>query len=388
MPPETTTSLRPFAVNGAFASADRALSDKMAPLFSGNVGHILLKGECLSVMSSMPSGVVDCIITSPPYWKMREYEIGETRGVGIIGAEDSPGEYVANLVDVFSEARRVLSDRGSLWLNLGDKYVNKNLMGMPWRVALAMREMDGWILRNAIVWDKVKGTQSVCDRMRDCYEHIFHFVKRPKYYFAADDVRIPPRGRPAQVNGKTVSATGVSGARYRTQIQKSAELSPNEKRAALAALDGAIAQMRDGTIVDFRMTIRGQQRIYHSDRKKVSGRAKELADKGFFIMRIGSGGFLPTDIWRIVPEDKAREDAHYAVFPEALLERPIKATCPPNGIVLDPFSGTGSAVAAAVRAGRRGIGIELSGAYHKTAQNRLRRITSRQGAKEPCPSPL
>ena len=92
-------------------------------------------------------------------------------------------------------------------------------------------------------------------------------------------------------------------------------------------------------------------------------------------MKIGSDGFLPTDIWRIVPEDKWRKDGHCAVFPENLLHRPLKATCPEKGIVLDPFSGTGSTVAAALALGRRGIGIELSPAYHKTARERLRRLS-------------
>ena len=359
------------ASSAAYAPIDGRPTNDIFALLGGKVNHLLLEGDCIDIMSGMPAGIVDCIITSPPYWKMREYDITAARAGCAIGGEATPDQYVSNLVDVFSEARRLLADTGSLWLNLGDKYVNKNLMGMPWRVALAMQQADGWILRNAVVWDKMKGTQSVGDRMRDCYEHVFHFVKSPKYHFAADEILIPPRGKPAQVNGKMVSATGVSGARYRRQIQDSEELSRKEKQAALGALDDAIAEMRSGRIVDFRMTIRGQQRIYHSDRKKISGRAKELADKGFFIMKISSRGFLPTDIWRIVPEDKGREDAHYAVFPEELLLRPIKATCPKGGIVLDPFSGTGSAVAAAIAHGRRGIGIELSGKYHKTAKKRL-----------------
>lgn len=347
----------------------------VAGFIAGASRHLLLRGSCLKLMAAMPAEFADCVVTSPPYWKMRDYEVNGATAGEVIGGEDSPGQYVANLAAVFAQVRRLLSPRGSLWLNLGDKYMDKNLMGMPWRVALALQG-QGWILRNAVIWDQMKGTQSVKDRMRDSYEHLFHFVKSKRYHFAAEDILIPPRAAPTTVNGKTVSATGVCGARYRAQIESSDSLSPGEKRAAAEALDAAIGQMRAGDIVDFRMTIRGRQRTYHSDSAKISGRAKELADKGFFIMKIGSRGFLPTDIWRIVPEDKFREDGHYAVFPEELLQRPIKATCPKDGIVLDPFSGTGSAVAAALALGRRGLGIELSPAYHQTAQKRLRRLSA------------
>ena len=347
----------------------------VSEFIAGEARHLLLRGNCLRLMSAMPPGFVDCVVTSPPYWKMREYEVSGAEAAEMIGAEAAPDKYVENLAAVFDQARRLLSERGSLWLNLGDKYVGKNLMGMPWRVALEMQRR-GWILRNAVIWDQMKGTQSVKDRMRDCYEHVFHFVKSRRYHFAADEILIPPRAAATMVNGKAVSATGVCGVRYRGQIESSDSLTNTEKRAALGALDEAIRRMRAGEIVDFRMTIRGRQRTYHSDSRKVSGRAKELAEKGFFIMKIGSKGFLPTDIWRIVPEDKYREDGHYAVFPEDLLQRPLKATCPKGGVVLDPFSGTGSAVAAALALGRRGIGIELSATYHKTAQKRLRRLSA------------
>ena len=171
----------------------------VSELLAGETKHLLLRGECFGLMSAMPSGFVDCVVTSPPYWKMRDYEVGGARAEDVVGAEDSPDKYVENLAVIFGEVHRLLSDRGSLWLNLGDKYVGKNLMGMPWRVALAMQRR-GWILRNAVIWDQMKGTQSVKDRMRDCYEHIFHFVKSAKYYFAADEIRIPPRGAPTVVN--------------------------------------------------------------------------------------------------------------------------------------------------------------------------------------------
>ena len=176
-------------------------------------------------------------------------------------------------------------------------------------------------------------------------------------------------------NGSMVSATGVSGVKYRKQITESNILSDDEKENAFSALDTAINEMAEGKIVDFRMTIRGEQRTFHSDNVKVSGRAKELQDKGCFVLKMGANGHLPSDIWRIVPEDAWRKDTHYAVFPEDLLENPIKATCPINGIVLDPFSGTGSTVNSAIKLGRKGLGLELSEKYHLIAEKRLKNST-------------
>jgi DNA modification methylase len=142
----------------------------------------------------------------------------------------------------------------------------------------------------------------------------------------------------------------------------------------MKALEETLSDMEQGKIVDFRMTIRGQQRTYHSDNQKMSGRAKELATKGYFILRMGANGHIPSDIWRIAPEDTWRKDMHYAVFPEELLINPIKATCPVDGIILDPFSGTGSTVYTAVKFNRRGIGIDLSEQYIETSKKRMEYI--------------
>ena len=125
----------------------------------------------------------------------------------MLGNEPSHQAYVSNIVRIFSEVKRVLRKDGSCWLNLGDKYVNKNLMGIPWRVAIAMQD-DGWILRNDIIWDQMKGTQSAKDRLRDIYEHVFHFVKNKKYYYEADQIRIQPRAKPRVRGNRVISATG------------------------------------------------------------------------------------------------------------------------------------------------------------------------------------
>lgn len=218
----------------------------------------------------------------------------------------------------------------------------------------------------------MKGTQSCKDRMRDIYEHVFQFVKKTKYYFDGDSIRIIPEKDAYEKDGQIISATGVSGKKYYKQIETSTVLSEEEKTNALNALNETLEEMRRGEVVDFRMTIRGEQRTYHSESQKVSGRAKELNDKGYFIMKMRKKGFLPSDIWRIVPEDTWRKDTHCAVFPEELLKTPILSTCPKGGIVLDPFSGTGSTVHAAVLLERKGIGIDLSNQYTEIAKRRLK----------------
>lgn len=327
-------------------------------------------GDSINILNKLPNDSIDCIITSPPYWKQRIYEDYTGELNDIIGTENTPDEYVENLMCIIREIYRVLKPSGTFWLNIGDKFWNKCLMGMPWRVALQM-EKEGWILRSDVIWDQMKGTQSCRDRFRDIYEHIFQFVKSNKYYFDSDSIRIIPNKNAYEKNGEITSATGVTGKKYFFQIKNSTLLSDEERNNALIALKNTLEEMKRGEIVDFRMTIRGEQRAYHSDSKKISGRAKELQDKGYYIMKMKKKGFLPSNIWRIVPEDTWRKDAHCAVFPEELLRIPILSTCPTGGIVLDPFSGTGSTVDAAVRLGRRGIGIDLSKQYTEIAQKRL-----------------
>lgn len=144
-------------------------------------------GDCLRVAGALEAGSVDCIVTSPPYYGLRDYKHDEQ-----CGREDSAAEYVEGMRARFSELKRILADDGTLWLNLGDSYGHdKNLMGIPWRVALAL-QADGWILRNAIVWHKPNAMpESVRDRLRGTYEQVFLFAKNRKYIFGLDEIREP-----------------------------------------------------------------------------------------------------------------------------------------------------------------------------------------------------
>ncbi len=184
-----------------------------------NTTSTLYVGDAREVLAEMPDGSADCIVTSPPYWGKRDYRV-----VGQYGHEPDPAAYVDTLRATFTEARRVLADDGTCWLNLGDSYSAggggatglhaylgrnlaahratslpaKNLLGLPWRVAFALQD-DGWILRNAIVWHKPNAMpESVRDRLNCRYELMFLLVKQPSYWFDLDPIRIPHKtARPA-----------------------------------------------------------------------------------------------------------------------------------------------------------------------------------------------
>lgn len=264
----------------------------------------LYHGDAVATLAEMESGSVDCIVTSPPYFGLRDYGID-----GQIGAEPSPAEFVEALVAVFREARRVLADDGTLWLNLGDSYVSKppgnvrgvsdssglngaqtsksyrarltngmgtkadttkfglpekNLIGIPWRVAFALQQ-DGWTLRSEVIWHKTAGMpESVKDRPSRRHEHVFMFAKSPRYWFDIEAVRPEP--------------------------------------AASAS-----------------------------------------------------------DVWGIPVQPFS--EAHFAVMPSALAERCILASSRPGGTVLDPFSGSGTTGMAAAKHSRRYVGIDLNADY-------------------------
>lgn len=337
------------------------LSDRFSPRPHCRV----LEGDAITILRTLPSESVDMCMTSPPYWGHREYDADG------IGQEATFYGYIANLTAILDEVKRVLAPRGSLWLNLGDTYRNKSLIGIPWRVALNLIDEGGWLLRNDVVWNKVKGAPDQSkDKLRNIHEYVFHFVKQKSYHYDADSIRSKPRSS-SIVNGSVVSATGVTGIRYKRQIELSTALSPSEKVAALAALNGILGDVQEQRISDFRMVMRGQQRTTHSDSVNVSGRAKELQTKGFYFLKYHPNGSKPSDVWDIVPEDTQKRHAHFAPYPMDLCRIPILATCPEGGTVLDPFCGTGTTLMAALDLRRNGIGIDMSRTYVNMTRERL-----------------
>lgn len=335
-------------------------------LRSGDRQPLFLLGDALKTLASCSPGCIDCCMTSPPYWGQRAYAGGG------IGLEETHGAYVESLLAIIAEVKRVLKPSGSFWLNIGDAYHRKSLVGIPWRVALAMTDRQGWILRNSVIWNKVKGgPDNATDKLRNVHENVFHFVKSDRYFYDTDAIRCKP-GQAKVVNGSVVSATGVSGVRYRRQIELSTALTEDERQAAYKALEAILDDVRLGKLSDFRMIIRGQQRATHSDSEKVSGRARELAERGFYFLKYHPNGAKPRDVWDILPEDTQKRKLHFAPYPEDLCRIPILATCPEGGVVLDPFAGTGTTNLVAFWLGRKSVGIEVSAEYIRFAEERCR----------------
>jgi len=281
---------------------------------------IILEGNCLNLLKTLPDESVDCIVTSPPYYAQRDYNAVEQ-----IGSEKTPQQYVDSLSKVFDECFRVLKKEGSLWLNLGDKYLKGSLLGMPWRVAIALQD-KGWILRNDVIWHKPNAMpSSVKSRLTTDHEYLFFFTKNSSdYYFDQDSIREPH---------VTFSETSkMKGGR--NHFGKNGGTPENGK-------NGGNSNLHDA---------RWDQAFHPQGRNKRT-------------------------VWQ-VPLSKCKE-AHFAVYPEKLISPCIMASCPPEGIVLDPFFGSGTTGLVAKQQGKHYLGIELNPEYIQIAQKRLNDLTDR-----------
>ena len=294
----------------------------------------IITGDCIESMRAMPADSVHTCVTSPPYFGLRDY--GHD---GQIGLEPTPDEFVDALVEVFREVRRVLRDDGTLWLNLGDSYAgagysnhkgtggtqredggkqrhlsgtgckNKDLIGIPWRVAFAL-QADGWYLRQDIIWHKPNPMpESVRDRCTKAHEYIFLLSKSPRYYFDHEAIKEP-----------AVSAGRVPGGSPGRYVQPSAG-----------------GNNRDG------MDTCAQKPV------------GELRNR--------------RSVWTVAT--KPFKGAHFATFPPDLIEPCILAGCPEGGTVLDPFGGAGTTGLVAQRHGRNAILCELNPEYAEMARERI-----------------
>jgi len=364
--------LRPVLVEGGSPVDDRdsgliwsrRLNDTLSAS-SGDSNRVsFIHGDAQSVLRQMPDNQIDCVVTSPPYWGHREYHAGG------LGSEPTIDGYIRDLAKIIHDVHRVLRPKGSLWLNLGDTYVQKSLAGVPWRVALHLVKQQGWLLRSDVIWHKPGGGLNVAvDRMSNKHEHLFHFTKATDYYFDADPIRNAPQR--ARLDGlEPATATGMTFRSLSRKVDAAVALSDVEKDAARAELTQLFMEIASGDLHDFRLIVRGVNRVTHSEDLDGSSRARLLRDRGYYILRYDPKGSLPGDVWSISPEKSRGRELHYAAYPTELCRIPILATCPPDGIVLDPFCGTGSTMVAALELGRRGIGIDLSEQYLQIAATR------------------
>ena len=307
----------------------------------------IIVADVLDGLRTLPDGSVHCVVTSPPYWGLRDYGCE-----GQIGLEATPELYVAKMVEVFREVRRVLRNDGTLWLNLGDSYTSgdrafrstyrknlartmsfraptperlkpKDLIGIPWRVAFAL-QVDGWWLRQDIIWHKPNPMpESVTDRCTKAHEYIFLMSKSSKYHYDAESIKeeatgpLPWGGRP---DGK-ISDDRSQGKHGNGSIHRS-------------------------------MTLEEKLKWYGGMRNK-------------------------RDVWTVATQPYP--DAHFATFPPKLVEPCILAGCPVNGVVLDPFLGSGTVASVAIKHGRRWIGIELNPEYAELARKRISKASEAVG---------
>ena len=332
----------------------------------------IIQGDCLEVLKTLPDESIDCVITSPPYWGLRDYGTAKWEGGDIncdhinpqkpsstykvsdekrdayaekllgvqfkgnckkcgakridsqLGLEKTPEEYVAKMVEVFRETKRVLKKEGTCWLNLGDSYAgsmngingsggfsvlkSKDLVGIPWRVAFAL-QADGWYLRQDIIWHKPNPMpESVTDRCTKSHEYVFLLAKSPKYYFDNEAIK-----------EQTLTQDNTNRDRDFTRLNNT----PGRTRMA------------------------GLKTNNYEKRNKRS-------------------------VWTITT--KPFKAAHFATFPEQLIEPMVKAGCPENGIVLDMFMGGGTTAVVAKKLNRNYLGIELNSSYIDIANKRIDNI--------------
>ena len=297
----------------ATITADEPLHNRGFATAGGDVNHNqIICGDSRTALQGMADAFIDTIVTSPPYFRQRNYDPRQ------LGMEKSAAAYVESLVEVFRECARLLRDDGTLWLNIGDKYQEGRLLGIPWRVALALVDA-GWQLRSDIIWHKPNAMpHSVKTRPTTDHEYIFLFSRSRQYYYDADAIREPH-----------VTFTNKSKMRGGRNHFGRRGGTPEEGK------NEGNSNLHDS---------RWDQAFHPKGRNKRT-------------------------VWS-VPLGKFR-GSHFAVFPPSLIEPCILAGSRKGGIVLDPFFGAGTVGLVAARLGRKYIGVELNKDYVDLARTRL-----------------
>lgn len=351
---------------------------------------MLIRGDARAL--PLRDGCVDCVVTSPPYWGLRDYGVA-----GQLGLQQTPDDYTRELADVFDEVRRVLKPGGTCWVNLGDSYQNakgqaggtdpkqrarrhglrpqdvsvpglkaKDLVGIPWMFALEARRR-GWYLRRDIIWAKglsfceaYSGSvmpEAAKDRPITSHEYVFLLTKSARYFYDADAIK-----EPASLALATQVSQGYHGTATKAYEGTGAQ-NPSAVKARIIAGRRRGAHSRgDGVNLKARSAVAGTRQ-----NPSFSAAVKDLVD----YRNARSVWVIPTSPY---------PGAHFATFPEALVQPCILAGCPVGGLVLDPFVGTGSVGATAERINRRWVGVDLS--YQDLAQKRTAQRGLRFAASE------
>jgi DNA modification methylase len=291
----------------------------------------ILVGDVRDRLRELSDQSVRTCVTSPPYWNLRDY--GHD---GQIGLEETPDRFVDELVQVFREVRRVLTDDGTLWLNLGDSYLKeKQLGGIPWRVAFAL-QADGWFLRQDIIWAKPNPMpESVTDRCTKAHEYVFLLSKSPQYFFDAEAIKEP------------LAESSISRLSQDIDAQTGSERANGGRKTngTMKAVGPRFGGNKYGDSKDSKHATKSGN-VYEPNGKRNKRSVWSIATKPF-------------------------KDAHFAVMPEALAEPCVLAGSEPGDLVLDPFSGAGTVGVVATRNQRNYVGFELNSEYVAIAEKRL-----------------
>jgi site-specific DNA-methyltransferase (adenine-specific) len=314
----------------------------------------ILCGDSLVLLSSLPSGTVDLVLTSPPYFRQRDYGGG-------IGNETSLQDYLEGLLSILGHCVRLLKPTGSIVINIGDKYAHRGLALIPYRFAVAAMERFPVRLVNAITWVKRNPTpRHFRRRLVSSTEPFFHFVISDAYQYFPESFLCQTKPPDATRRGNRI------GQRYFRLIEAST-LTPDQKAQACLALENAIAEVQRGEIQDFRMKIRGIHSVPFGGRE--GGRNIHLERDGFTIIRM-HGARLKRDVIE-TPVESLKGCPHRAVFPEAVVTEFIRLLTRPGDVVLDPFLGSGTTAVAAKRLNRHYLGVDINPDYCEYARRRV-----------------
>ena len=297
-----------------------------------NIIHV---GDNLFHLTNIPDNSVDMCVTSPPYYNLRDY-----KNSGQIGAENTVKDFVENLCKVFDEIHRILKPTGSCWVNIGDTYDKKRLLQVPSRFEIAMCDR-GWHLRNEVIWSKPNPQPiSSKDRFWGNHEKFFWFVKNvKKYYFNRDAILVPQ----AEISIRRMFS--------KNNMSKRKDFNATSKEG-------------------FAISSNSQDKHYARMREEMG------IDKEFNYEELIKSGKCPTrpefDTWNV--PSVTYKGAHFAVYPPELIEKPILSCCPEQGIVIDPFMGSGTTGEVAKLNNRKYIGLELNPEYAILANERISKV--------------
>ncbi len=350
-------------------------------------------GDCLSILQNWPDSFIQTCVTSPPYWGLRDYGTP-----GQMGLEKTPAEYVAKMVEVFREVRRVLKDDGTLWLNLGDSYTSggrsthgtrvgykqesnagclsvqhcrpdlpddlkpKDLCGIPWRVAFAF-QADGWTLRSDIIWSKPNPMpESVTDRPTKSHEYLFLMAKSERYYYDAAAIREPGKIESIErlergVSEESKNANGSPGQKPNSVLKPRPHIGNQRMLAGWDTGPGSHTKLIGNYKLD-KQRGHGRRHAGFNARWDAMEKVEQCS-----VMR------NKRSVWAIATMPYT--EAHFATFPPDLIRPPILAGSAAGDIVLDPFMGAGTTALVAAQYDRRFLGIELNAGYVAMAEKRI-----------------